>query len=83
MMLVIQSDQHFLSTHTILKGYSISCPISCVCVLQVEFASLSCFYIHVFLFFLRTDVICAQVLLILFDRHYPHLYFLRGRLKSL
>lgn len=74
MVLVIQSDQHFLSTHTILKVILSLCPISCVSVLQVEFASpFSCVYIHAFLFFLRTDVICARVLLVLFDRHYPHL----------
>ena len=51
MMLVIQSDQHLLSTHTILKGYSISCPISCVSVLQVEFSFLSCLSFSMSFFF--------------------------------
>ena len=51
MMLVIQSDQHFLSTHTILKGYSISCPISCVCVLQLNLLPFHAFIFMFFFFF--------------------------------
>ena len=46
----------------------------CFCFTSWIFFPFMPFFFHVFLFFLRTDVLCAQGLLLLFDRHYSRSY---------